>query len=244
MDTKICHRIPITTVLGAVAAGIPLAAPTDEPTREMPKEAPDDLRWRLKQLQRQDWPATIEIDPDLRRGYCLDQLLRILAAMALLDAGIGPTQAVTIARNNENTILAIMSATVGSGAEEQGPGTTRYGLLRLGILGQDPDPERMEILPISHATLTGLLKEHALGRASIIIDFGGLAERALDVCRSSESSNALTELDAVLTRGNREFQSGRGFQKFSGPSGDRYASPRRKKRQRPTRTSPSKVRPD
>lgn len=63
------------------------------------------LRARIKQLSRYDWPANLTDDPLLRRGYTLRQCFRLVSALALVDAYLGPSTAVAIAANNE---LAIM----------------------------------------------------------------------------------------------------------------------------------------
>lgn len=211
-------RIPLAAIDGMLIAAL-------RPHLDN-KTTPPDMRWRLKQLQRQDWPATIVEDPHLKRGYTIRQALRILAAMALLDAGFGPTPAVTLARNNENAILAMIFAATGD-CKADGRRQTRYGVIRPATLTSPGAPPADVIMPRSRDSIVRDVDDLASGRAILVIDFGGIGERALDTFRSNGPVDALDQLDAVLTAAVRELGAGRGHVRHDAEAGDRYASPRR-----------------
>lgn len=186
---------------------------------------PADLRWRLKQMQRQDWPTTMAEDPLLKRGYTMRQSLRVLGAMALLDAGLGPTLAVAMARDNEHSITAAMMAGVLSNAG--GDEAVRWGLIRPGALAGPQEPDPSIILLRSATTLADDLRGEASGRALLVVDFGGIARRAVQRCRAIGPAEPLDQLDAVFAQSTREVRSGRGYVPGEAPTGDRYTSPRR-----------------
>ena len=210
-------RIPLATIDGMLIAAL---------RPHLDGTASPDMRWRLKQLQRQDWPATIVGDPYLKRGYTIRQALRILAAMALLDAGFGPTPAVTLARNNENAILAMIFAATGDRKADGRP-QPRYGVIRPATLAHPGEPDADLIMPRSRDSIIRDVDDLASGRSILAIDFGGIGERALEVCRSSGPVDALDQLDAVLAAAVRELGAGRGHVRHDAEAGDRYASPRR-----------------
>jgi len=69
------------------------------------------LRSRLKLISRYDWPSNQKEDPDLRRGYTLRQCCRLIVALLLIDSGVPPAAAISIASNNEFGMLrAILNA--------------------------------------------------------------------------------------------------------------------------------------
>ena len=96
-----------------------IVAMTTTPGAEIPTLYPDRdaatrgrLRARLKQLGRHDWPASLKDDPRLRRGYTLRQCFRLVSALALVDAQLGPSNAVAIAASNELAIMRTIVAAI------------------------------------------------------------------------------------------------------------------------------------
>ncbi len=217
------HRISLATLDAMLTAAL----------RPHRKDIPSDLRWRLKQIQRQDWPSTLIEDPSLKRGYTVRQALRVVAAMALVDASQGPTLAVQICRDNENAILAIMHTRT----QMRVAGTTAaeplYGVLSpaiLEVLDGDLNPDgAVRITPVSAHTLAKELAADETGRARLVLDFGGLAHRALKTWAAAHPGQSRDPIDAMLASAARATLQGRGYQPQDVPSGDRYASPRRSK---------------
>lgn len=79
------------------------------------------LRSRLKQISRYDWPATLDTDPALRRGYTLRQCCRLAVTLVLLDAHLPPSLAVVIAQNNETAFLSLIAERLGDPGRSAGP---------------------------------------------------------------------------------------------------------------------------
>jgi hypothetical protein len=73
------------------------------------------LRARLKQFSRHQWPASLTEDPKLRRGYTVRQCFRLVSAIVLIDAQLGPTKAVAIAAANERVIMREMVRAIDEG---------------------------------------------------------------------------------------------------------------------------------
>lgn len=94
-------------------AYILLSTRADGDALELYPILPDDsrarLRSRLKQISRYDWPATLDTDPALRRGYTLRQCCRLAVTLILLDAYLPPSLAVVIAQNNEVGFLSLIA---------------------------------------------------------------------------------------------------------------------------------------
>ncbi|MBX7489763.1 hypothetical protein K3177_14740 [Qipengyuania sp. GH25] len=215
-------RLPARVALQVIAAGLALMKPmtTSAPAPEVPKE----LSWRLKQIQRQDWPATIVDDPELRRGYTVKQILRLVAAMAMLDAGLGPTASVSISRDNENTLLAIMQTCIGSRAMPHDTSSPRFGVLQPSLLRANSDQSEHLILPMSREAICAQLSRNLSERPIVVVDFGGIAAKAIMAWEASEIPVPRASLDAILVDGFREFRAGRGHVKIQARKGDRYAS--------------------
>ena len=73
------------------------------------------LRSRLKQIGRHDWPSSLREDPLLRRGYTLRQCCRLVAALMLIDAHLGPSDAIALAQANELNILRAIAPRLEAG---------------------------------------------------------------------------------------------------------------------------------
>lgn len=63
------------------------------------------LRVRLRTLTAYDWPDSLQTDPNLRRGYTVQQIYRIVTVIALLEANLTSLEAVRIARDNEHAFI-------------------------------------------------------------------------------------------------------------------------------------------
>lgn len=189
-----------------------------------------DIRWRIKQMQRHDWPDTVVTDRDLRKGYTPRQALRILAAAALLDAGYGPTEAITLARENENAALAIMATGVGGVDQAH----RVHALHRPGAVGpassRSSDPSPRQLTPVTSTELARTLWEEVRGRSAMVIDLAGMAGRA--VRRLLGSDVTTPGFDTLLSEATHASARGDGFVPSDHPAGDRYLSPRRRDERR------------
>jgi len=75
------------------------------------------LRSRLKQIGRHDWPANLQEDPLVRRGYTLRQCLRLVVALMLVDAHLAPSFAIAVARANEGAFIRVMVDHIAAGPD-------------------------------------------------------------------------------------------------------------------------------
>lgn len=204
-------RIPSKEVTAMLAAGL----------RGARAPLPAALLWRHKQIQRQDWPTTLKEDPEIKRGHTPVQFLRLAAAMALLDAGLGPTDAVVVAHENENAILAIMASRAGPRPAAE----PFIGLLRPRVMdGGDAGTAAGTIEATTTATsVHAALAGGGVAAACILIDFAGVAARALGEVKDEALRDAF---DRVMAEGARQTLRGRGRVESERPSGDRYRSRR------------------
>lgn len=184
---------------------------------------PAGLLWRHKQIQRQDWPTTLKEDAEIKRGHTPAQFLRLAAAMCLLDAGVGPTDAVVLARENENTILAIMASLAGPRPVERASDAL-VGVLRpLVIDGENASERARRIDAVAMATAVGeAIAGEGPVAACILVDFARCAERAL----GHLDDDVREAFDQVMSEGVRQTLAGRGRVPSDRPAGDRYRSRR------------------
>ncbi|KQT33665.1 hypothetical protein ASG29_06545 [Sphingomonas sp. Leaf412] len=189
-------------------------------------DAPD-IRWRIKQMQRHDWPDTTSTDVDLRKGYTPRQSLRILTAAALLDAGYGPTDAIRLARENENAVLAIMATGVG----HRNPKGRMHALHRPGAVGPATnrlsDPSALTLTPITGAEIASMLAEEQHGRGAMLLDLAGMAGRGVRKLLGGEGGGS-EGFDALFREAAHATTRGHGYVASDHPLGDRYLSPRRR----------------
>ncbi|WP_156678183.1 hypothetical protein [Sphingomonas profundi] len=82
----------------------------------MSDEVRSKLRSRLKQFARHDWPASMQEDAAIRRGYTWRQCCRLIAAFLMMDGHLTPSIAIPICRNNELSILRAITARLGGDA--------------------------------------------------------------------------------------------------------------------------------
>ena len=204
-------RYPIRQLLPAIAAAL----------RGAGQVVPAGLAWRTKQIQRQDWPTTMEQDAQIKRGYTPAQTLRLLAALSLLDAGLGPTQAVAAASDNENSILGIMA---GASAEQKPDAQRLVALVRPRALdgpGIDGDEQGgLVVEPITVAEVYDRLLSAGAGPAWLVVDLAAQCRGLLALLASDTATR--TPFAAVLQRGVRETLAGRGHVPVGHPRGDRY----------------------
>lgn len=203
-------RYPIRLLTPAIAAAL----------RGRNAEVPLGLPWRIKQIQRQDWPTTLAEDGQIKRGYTPRQILRLLAALSLLDAGLGPTQAAATASDNENALLAVMAGAMAGGAV-----TDRLlVLVRPHIIdgpsGSDEGGEALLVEPVDLRQVGELIARGAPGPAWLIVDIA--AQCAAMLTRLAPEADASELFSEVMQEGIRETLAGRGHVATTRPRGDRY----------------------
>jgi len=184
-------------------------------------DAPTGLAWRIKQIQRQDWPTTLAADARIKRGYTPGQTLRLLAALSLLDAGLGPTQAVGTASDNENAILAVMAGALTPVATKRLLALVRPRAID-GPAGGTVEAEAGSLLvePIDVDVLSEHISRGDPGPAWLIVDVASQCRAMLD--RLDPGHEVLELFHDVTQEGVRATLAGRGHVTTSHPRGDRY----------------------
>lgn len=206
-------RFPIRLLTPALSAAL----------RGPGADSPTGLAWRIKQIQRQDWPTTLAADARIKRGYTPGQTLRLLAALSLLDAGLGPTQAVGTASDNENAILAVMAGALTSVATKRLLGLVRPRAVD-GPTGATAEAEAEAGSLLVEPIDVDLLSEHISrgdpGPAWLIVDVAAQCRGMLD--RLDPGREVLELFHDVIQEGVRATLAGRGHVTTSHPRGDRY----------------------
>lgn len=209
-------RFPIRQLMGPLSVAL----------RGVDAVTPAGLAWRTKQVQRQDWPTTLGQDPNIKRGYTPRQALRLLCALSLLDAGLGPTQAVAAASDNENTLLAIIRCAIGprplSGAQRV-LAMIRPRLLD-GPVAQDSPEDGVIIEPITADEIGDHMAGAIPGPAWLIVDIASQAKAVLDGLPIE--NDAVEAFSAVAEQGLRATLAGDGYRRTKLARGDRYRSRR------------------
>lgn len=203
-------RYPIRLLAPAIGAAL----------RGPASDTPTGLAWRIKQIQRQDWPTTLAEDGLIKRGYTPRQTLRLLAALSLLDAGLGPTQAAGTASDNENAILAVMAgAMTGHGTARRLLALVRPRIIDGGTAGAGEE-DALLVEPVDPEQFGELISRGEPGPAWLIIDVAAQCAAMLE--RLAPDAAALGTFSDVMQDGIRETLAGRGHVPTARPRGDRY----------------------